>query len=90
MPFVVQLLAHERPLGRGTAPKVVVRRGGRGRRRADRADAVTRPVNQRMGKADGPSSPLRSESNAWRSSELERLCMPTCTMRPYLRAAATI
>jgi hypothetical protein len=29
-------------------------------------------------------------SPAWRSAALDRLCVPTCTIRPYFWAAATI
>jgi len=53
MPFVVQLLAHQRRLGRRTTPEIIVHRGRQRRRRADLADAVTRPVNQRVSIANG-------------------------------------
>src|SRR5207302_626924 len=54
VPFVVQLFAHERRHWRGTAPEIVVHGGRQGRRCVDGANAVTRPVHQRMRVVKGP------------------------------------
>ena len=54
VPFVVQLLAPQRPHRRRAAPEVVIqgprRRGGC----VDRADAVAGPIHQSVGEADRP------------------------------------
>ena len=52
VPVVVQLLAHQRPLGRRAAPEIVIDRGGHRRGLADFADAGPRAVDDGAGPAD--------------------------------------
>src|SRR4030095_11866491 len=53
MPFVVQLLSHERRPGSGTTPEIVVYRGGQRRWCAHGADAVASAKHQRMTVTNG-------------------------------------
>ncbi len=91
VPLVVQLLAHQWPIVRRAAPKVVIHGAPRRRGRFDQPDAVARAVDQRMREADGPEfAPPQAVEHLAEERGADRFWVPTWTMRPYLLAAATI